>query len=167
MHTVTYTYNKSSVLTHFFIYFYIIFSLFQSSCFILEPSHMSLCIPWDILEISLKFFSFRNWILKWYRREDLIQSHQLVLSINCCAICECLISGEEWVLLPVIWKYRCHSLHISIHLFLQLIVFLNWVKNFKFFPNAILLLYLAILYVISLALSHNYQTFTSSYIMFF
>jgi hypothetical protein len=63
---------------------------------------MSLYIPWDILEINLKFFSFRNQILKWYRREDLIQSLQLVLSTSYCAICECHIPGEEWILLPVI-----------------------------------------------------------------
>lgn len=110
-------------MTHSVIYFYFIFSLFQSSCFILEQSHMSLYIPWDILEISLKFFSFRNRILKWYRREDLIQSHQLVLSISCCAICECHIPGEECALLHVIWKYSCYSQHMSISLFLQLIVF--------------------------------------------
>lgn len=51
--------------------------------------------------------------------------------------------------------------------FCSWLFFLNWVKNFKFFPNAILLLYLSILYLMSLPLSHNYQTLTSSYIMFF
>ena len=83
--------------------------------------------------------------------------------------------GYLWVSYPR-WRMCTSAFNLKIELLLPAYsypfisavdCFMNWVKNFKFLFNAILLLYLSILYYISLALSHNYQTFASSYITFF